>query len=699
MRVNQHSSKGSSFQGGFGQVTFGLAAALTVMLVVSAATGAGTSMLGSAVGQGVNAVIGLLCAAVCLSRRKGDDGVAWLLIGAGIGSWALGNAYFTYFVGDMDPIPVPSPADPLWLVFYPLVYAGVMSLGRRRFRHLGAALWLDGLIGALAVASISATLVIDLVLRANSDQGFGAVAINLAYPIGDVVLILLLVGLVVSGPVRSSRSLIAASLGLVVFAVSDTVYLAQSAAGTYAVGGLLDAGWLVGLLAVAYASMVWEPLGKSAHDRVHLGAPLVAPALSGLAALTVLLVQAVTDHQQLGMLLATAALLLVIVRMTTSMLRNRSMLDALHRESVTDSLTGLGNRRRLFADLPGAVARSSGERPMAVIIFDLDGFKTYNDSYGHAAGDRLLTRIGKRLQSDVAGSGAAYRLGGDEFCALLDVHDRDAQQVAATLAGNLAQSGQGFVVTASFGCAIAPADGIDTSELMRRADRRMYEEKNSRRPSAATQATDALLALVHERYPNLEDHTSGVAMLARRVAERLQLNTADTDATVCAAALHDVGKVAIPDEVLDKPGPLDDQEWELMRRHTEIGERVLRSVPALRAAAPLVRWSHERWDGGGYPDALTGDEIPIGASIVAACDSYDAMTEDRCYQASKSPGEALAELRRCSGTHFRPEVVDALCALLEEPVATTSDAAAPRRASFDTGLLMTGRPPSLCSHG
>jgi diguanylate cyclase (GGDEF)-like protein len=698
MRVIRH-IKGSSFNVRFGWAVFGLAALLTAIFIVHATTDGGSPMLGSAVGRGVNATVGLLCAAVCFSRRRGSDGLPWLLIGAGIGSWALGNAYFTYFVGDLNPIPVPSPADPLWLAFYPLVYAGVMMLGRRRFRHLGAALWLDGLIGALAVASISATLVIDLVLRANGDQGFGAVAINLAYPIGDVVLILLLVGLVVTGPMRFSRSLAAASLGLVVFAISDTVYLAQSAAGTYAVGGLLDAGWLVGMLAVAYASLVWEPLGERASDRVRLGAPLAAPALSGLAALTVLVVQAVTERQQLGMLLAAGALLLVIVRMTTSMLRNRSMLDALHRESVTDALTGLGNRRRLFSDLPGAAARSSSERPMAVIIFDLDGFKTYNDTYGHAAGDRLLTRIGKRLQSDVAGSGAAYRLGGDEFCALVDVHDRDPQQIAARLAGDLAQSGQGFVVTASFGCAIAPVDGRDTSELMRRADRRMYEEKNSRRPSAATQATDALLALVHERYPDLDDHTSGVAVLARRVAERLQLNSAETDATACAAALHDVGKIAIPDEILNKPGPLDDQEWELMRRHTEIGERVLRSVPALRAAAPLVRWSHERWDGGGYPDALTGNEIPIGASIVAACDSYDAMTEERCYQASKTSAEALAELQRCSGTHFRPEVVDALRAVLEMPAATDPRAAAPRRASLDVSPLMTGRPPSLCAGG
>jgi diguanylate cyclase (GGDEF)-like protein len=333
---------------------------------------------------------------------------------------------------------------------------------------------------------------------------------------------------------------------------------------------------------------------------------------------------------------------------------------------VTDALTGLGNRRRLFAELPAAISAASELRPLALVIFDLDGFKTYNDSFGHTAGDALLERIGKRLQTGIAGRGCAYRLGGDEFCALLDVRERDPEQAARELAASLAQCGIAFTVTASHGVVSTPSDGRDAAQLLRCADRRMYEEKNRRRPSAATQATDALLALVNERYPNLDDHTSGVATLAREVGERLGLSGADLDATACAAALHDVGKVAIPDAILNKPGPLDDDEWEMMRRHTEIGDRVLRAVPALRNAAPLVRWSHERWDGGGYPDALVGEQTPIGASIVAVCDSYDAMTEDRPYQSAKSPQEALAELRRCTGTQFRPDVVEALCDLVEE---------------------------------
>jgi diguanylate cyclase (GGDEF)-like protein len=641
-----------------------LAALLIAVVVVEAATSV-DNHLGGGVAKGADASVGLLCALVCLSRarRAGDDNAGWLLIGLGIAAWALGNAYFTLSGGGL---PVPSLADALWLSFYPLIFGGVLVLGRHRMLHLGPALWLDGLIAALACAALCAAFVLDAVLSAVAGQPLLTTTINVAYPIGDMLLIVLLFGLIMTGPVHWRRGLIAATLGLIVFAVSDTLYLVRSAEGLYNVGELLDAGWLVGLMLVAYASMTWTPLPEQNAERARLGAPLGATAVSGAIALGVLAFGGAIGHNPLATMLAASALVLVLVRLLLAMAGNREMLEELRCEAITDALTGLGNRRRLYDDLPHALSDASEERPIAVMIFDLDGFKTYNDSFGHAAGDRLLERIAHHLQIGVTGTGFAYRLGGDEFCAIVETSGRDPQQVAADLAASVGQRGLGFTVTASHGCATAPADGGDSHSLMRIADRRMYERKNERRPSAASQATDALLALVHERYPQLDDHTSGVASLATRVAKRLGLGDQELDAITCAAALHDVGKIAIPDSILHKPGPLDDGEWELMRRHTEIGERVLRAVPALRKAAPLVRWSHERWDGGGYPDALTGTQIPIGAAIVAACDSYDAMTEDRSYQQAKSRDEALAELRRCAGSQFRPDVVDALCAVLQD---------------------------------
>jgi HD-GYP domain-containing protein (c-di-GMP phosphodiesterase class II) len=178
-----------------------------------------------------------------------------------------------------------------------------------------------------------------------------------------------------------------------------------------------------------------------------------------------------------------------------------------------------------------------------------------------------------------------------------------------------------------------------------------------------------LLRTLRERQPDLHDHLRGVAELALDVGHELGMATEQLDELSRAAELHDIGKVAIPDAILSKPGPLDAGEWAFMRRHTVIGERILGAAPALRPVARLVRASHERWDGDGYPDGLRNVEIPLGARIVAVCDAYHAMTSERPYRDAVTPAEALAELRECAGTQFDPDVVEAFGRLLEQPGA------------------------------
>ena len=168
-----------------------------------------------------------------------------------------------------------------------------------------------------------------------------------------------------------------------------------------------------------------------------------------------------------------------------------------------------------------------------------------------------------------------------------------------------------------------------------------------------------LLRALSERHPDLGEHVDGVAELAEAVGARLGIEGEELVQLRHAAALHDIGKVAIPDEIIAKPGPLDDEEWAFMRRHTIIGERILAAAPALGPAARLVRSSHEAWDGRGYPDGLAGAEIPLGARIIAVCDAFDAMISDAPVRAARTAGEALAELRRCAGTQFDPAVVAA----------------------------------------
>jgi two-component system cell cycle response regulator len=339
-----------------------------------------------------------------------------------------------------------------------------------------------------------------------------------------------------------------------------------------------------------------------------------------------------------------------------------SLLGTSRGEAHTDELTGLGNRRRLTEDLESGLRGATPERPLLLMLFDLNGFKAYNDTYGHPAGDALLARLGVSLAEAVEGHGSAYRMGGDEFCVLATGrHD----EIAAASRAALSERGDGFDISAALGSAVLEGHEHDPADALRIADRRMYAEKNGRRASAGGQSTAVLLKVLAERNPDLGEHVDGVAALAEQTAQVLGMGEEQRTAVRQAANLHDIGKAAVPDAILDKAGPLDEHEWAFMRRHTIIGERIMQAAPALTAAAPLVRSSHESFDGTGYPDRLAGDDIPLGARVIAVCDAYDAMVSDRPYRAALSHAEALAELRRCAGTQFDPEVVAAFIATVE----------------------------------
>jgi two-component system cell cycle response regulator len=209
---------------------------------------------------------------------------------------------------------------------------------------------------------------------------------------------------------------------------------------------------------------------------------------------------------------------------------------------------------------------------------------------------------------------------------------------------------------------VVPVEADDMGEALRTADQRMYAHKHGGRTSARSQSRDVLLRALAERDPNLGQHISGVAEMAEAVARRLGLSDDQVEHVRHAAELHDVGKMAIPDAILEKPEPLDHAEWEFIRRHTIIGERIVAAAPALRPVAALVRSSHERWDGSGYPDQLAGEEIPLGSRIVSVCDAFDAMIADRPYRTGVAAVLALGELGRCAGTQFDPTVVAAFTA-------------------------------------
>jgi len=595
----------------------------------------------------------LAAGAICVARGvvSTRERLAWILMGAALLAWGAGDTIWTF----ADNPPFPYYSDVGYLAVYPLAYASIGLLLRARVGRIRASVWLDGLIGALAVAAVGTAIVFGAVLKATSGSP-AAVATNLAYPLADLTLIALVVwSLAVTGW-RLDRTWALITLGLLVFSVSDCLYLYQTSVGSYVNGGPTDIGWLGGGVLLAWAA--WQPRTGKQKAASEGWLLLAAPVGFGLLGLAVL----AYDHGHrsvtpLALGLAIASVLAVIGRMALTFAENMRMIAHSSHEAHTDALTGLGNWRSFLSELGAALADEPEELLLA--LFDLNGFKQYNDTFGHPAGDALLARLGTNLARFIAGRGGAYRLGGDEFCILAPLDGESPAIVVENAARALSEHGDGFAVSAAYGHTILSGEARTASEALSLADRRLYANKERGRTSATEQSSHVLLQALAERNPGLSDHVTGVAELAEAVAVKLGLPYAEIARVRLAAALHDVGKMAIPDAILEKPTKLTDDEWVFLRRHTLIGERILLAAPALAQIAPLVRASHERFDGDGYPDQLTGDAIPLAARIVFVCDSFDAMTSPRAYATEKTIEAALDELVRNAGTQFDPDVVQA----------------------------------------
>jgi diguanylate cyclase (GGDEF)-like protein/putative nucleotidyltransferase with HDIG domain len=371
-------------------------------------------------------------------------------------------------------------------------------------------------------------------------------------------------------------------------------------------------------------------------------------------------------------------------------LYQRALLRALRamRLALTDPLTGLGNHRNFHERLARELEHSlRDERPLALCLVDVDDFKRINDRFGHPAGDRVLSQVAARLRQ----TGEAFRLGGDEFAVLLPgCRLREAVTAAESIIDRIAtlDFGQMGGITVSAGIALAPEHARDRDELLKLVDSALYWAKEYGKNRSRVYQPDVVefaelkrLATAGDRAARLRAaaslaravdardvytgrHSQRVAQLAVRLAARLGLSREELELTQLAASLHDVGKLALPEELLRKAAPLTAPEWATLRQHAQIGFRMLESL-GVDPVAECVLHHHERWDGTGYPDSLAGTEIPVGARIIFVADAYDAMTSDRLYRGRRSGDEALAEIVRCAGTQFDPSVVEALAAELE----------------------------------
>ncbi len=371
--------------------------------------------------------------------------------------------------------------------------------------------------------------------------------------------------------------------------------------------------------------------------------------------------------------------------------------------ATMDRLTGVSNRATLLAALFAEVERSNRyERPLSVAFVDIDHFKAVNDSYGHAAGDVVLRGVAQAIKTNLRTSDSIGRYGGEEFMLLLTETDIEEGAVLTEKLRNLVARqrfaigpDQEISVTISIGIAGGGGGLLRTDTLVRDADAAMYSAKSLGRNQtyvfaepdedarvprapispagralavevgrAARDAATASLTSVIAPLPHYRGQPSPlIASIVTIMAGSLDLPEGEVDRIRVAALLHDVGKVAVPQDILDKPSALTSTEWRTVVQHPRIGQVILEQAAALKEAVPIILHHHERYSGHGYPFGLRGNDIPLGARIVAIADAYDAMTHDRPYKRAIGHDDAVKELRRHAGTQFDPELVTLFCDL------------------------------------
>ena len=388
-------------------------------------------------------------------------------------------------------------------------------------------------------------------------------------------------------------------------------------------------------------------------------------------------------------------------------IENAQLYARAEQRSRVDELTGLFNRRHFEERLKEEIGRHSRYgHVFSMLLLDLDNFKTYNDIYGHPAGDILLGRIGKIIKSSVRSADQAFRYGGDEFVVILPQAPMDdayvvAERVRVQIAREMEE--KEIAVTCSIGLASYPADGVISGELVTVADTALYYAKRTggnrvylsskilSEPldDAGTYARHnglsaiyALVSSVEAKDPYTYGHSRKVNTYAVALAEAIGLSPEDVSRVSTAALLHDIGKIGVPDKVLNKKGKLNAEDWEAIKSHPRLGAIIVGNIPNLAPCVSTILHHHERWDGSGYPEGLKGEQISVEARILTIADSFEAMSAARPYRPALCGEKVLKELRRGAGSQFDPQLVEVFIGIIEaglpDRVKTGQDSAGER---------------------
>jgi two-component system cell cycle response regulator len=413
----------------------------------------------------------------CLVRSRAVKGErwAWLLLGFGILSWAAGEIYWTALIANDPAPPYPSPADAFYLALYPLAYAGLALLIRARAHELDWRLWTDGLIAALGTAALGTAFVFDFVAERTVGTPI-QVATSLAYPLSDISMLAMIVGVVALTGWRPGRTWSLLLAGLAAQVVADIAYTLHSVDGVAVAADWIDPIYLIS--AIFLGAVLWRPTATTIppSGKIDDRRELMVPGLFAAVMIGIFAMQFMNATSSLTTVLWAATMVAVIARLAISVRENKSLLEQVR----TDALTGLGSRGRMEVDLERCCARAGEGEPAALFLFDLNGFKLYNDTFGHPAGDVLLAQLGNEFRHAVGEDGTAYRIGGDEFCVLLTCDEKRIDAALRGAAQALTATVHGVQVAPSWGGVAIPREASDPPAILQLADIRMYAQKESR---------------------------------------------------------------------------------------------------------------------------------------------------------------------------------------------------------------------------